>query len=63
MAKPAKPVAVSIDFPGLVTNVDPRDLPAGAAEDQVNITCVQVGELRVRLGMRETLFDSDTTEV
>lgn len=59
MPKPARPIAQTVDFPGLLTNVDPRDLPAGAAEEQLNATCVVIGELRVRLGVREVSFDED----
>ena len=59
MPRPAKPVAQTIDFPGLLTNVDSRDLPAGAAEEQLNATCVTLGELRIRLGIREVVFDED----
>lgn len=59
MPQAARPVAISVDFPGMMTNVDPRDLPAGAAEEQVNATCVVIGELRVRLGVREVTFDEE----
>lgn len=45
------------EFPGLITNVDSRDLPVGAAEDQVNLTCIVTGELRCRLGVREVIFE------
>jgi hypothetical protein len=45
------------DFPGLIDNVDPRDLPPGAADVQVNVCCILLGELQVRLGYREVSFD------
>lgn len=54
-----KPVAVSTDFPGLVTNVDPRDLPSGAAEEQLNLCSMVMGEMRVRLGIRPVIFEDD----
>ncbi len=46
------------DFPGLADNVDPRDLPPGAAEEQVNATAVVAGELAVRLGYRLVTFEN-----
>lgn len=46
------------DFPGLVLNVDRRDLPPGAAEEQTNLACLSVGELSVRRGYREVTFES-----
>lgn len=45
------------DFPGLIDNVDPRDLPPGAADVQINCCCIVLGELQVRLGYREIAFD------
>ena len=45
------------DFPGLIDNVDPRDIPPGAADDQVNACSIVMGELTVRAGYREVLFD------
>lgn len=55
--EPAHPAVLIMDFPGLMTNVDPRDLPTGAAEEQTNLTCIVTGELRQRLGMREVTFE------
>lgn len=49
-----------VDFPGYMQNADPRDYPQGAAELQVNATCLHVGELAVRGGMREVSFESTT---
>ena len=46
------------DFPGLMDNIDPRDIPPGAADDQVNICCIVMGELSVRLGYREVTYDT-----
>lgn len=57
MAEPARPANATIEFSGLMTNVDPRDVTDGAAEVQVNATCVTMGELRVRLGIREVIFE------
>lgn len=44
------------DFPGLVTNVDPDDVPAGAGTTQVNITSQVSGQLRVRRGYKALDF-------
>lgn len=57
MPSSERPVAALVDFPGLVTNVDPRDLPSGGAEEQVNLCSMVMGELRVRLGIREIIFE------
>ncbi len=59
MPEPARPVVVMMDFPGMFTNIDPRDLPDGGAEEQVNATSVRLGELSVRLGIREVTFQED----
>ena len=56
MAEPAKPAVTVVDFPGIATNIDERDLPPGAAEDQLNMTCIEVGEMRTRQGLREVIF-------
>lgn len=60
-AKPAQQVVEAKDFPGLMDNIDPRDIPPGAGEDQVNACCIVQGELQVRLGYREVSTDSDVT--
>lgn len=45
------------DFPGLVLNIDPTDLKAGAAEEQVNITSSRPATLEVRPGFRVVRFE------
>ena len=57
MPDPAKPQVTISDFPGILTNVDPRDLPPGAAEEQVNAVALVYGELAVRRGIREVTFE------
>jgi hypothetical protein len=52
----AKPQAEVGDFPGLQTNADPDDLPAGASTQQVNVSSLVPGELRVRRGLRQVRF-------
>lgn len=46
------------DFPGLIDNVDPRDLPPGAADVQINCCSILLGELQVRLGYAVVSFDT-----
>jgi hypothetical protein len=46
------------DFPGLFAGTDPLDLPAGGAEEQVNVTCLVLGELQVRAGYRVVTFEN-----
>jgi hypothetical protein len=57
MPEPARPASVVADFEGLITNTDPRDLPEGASENQINLVCVEVGELRTRLGIKPVSFE------
>lgn len=45
------------DFPGLVKNTEPRDVPPGGAEEQINACSLVVGELTVRHGYRMVQFD------
>lgn len=59
MGMPARATVEIMDFTGLITNANIIDLPPGAAEVQVNATSVKMGELQVRLGMREVAFDSE----
>lgn len=46
------------DFPGLVTNVSPHDVPPGGTVVQINAACIKPGELTVRGGYREVVFDA-----
>lgn len=55
--QPAKPVLEMNDFPGMLSGVDPRDIPSGAAEEQVNLTCVVMGQMDVRAGIKEVVFE------
>ncbi len=57
---PKEPAAVVRleDFPGMMTNVDPRDAPAGAADLQVNAVCVKAAELQIRGGLKPVVFDA-----
>lgn len=48
-----------MDFPGLVTDVDPIDFEPGMAQDQVNAVSIVRGELQVRRGYRQVQFEND----
>lgn len=56
--KTSDDVTVIRDFPGLVTNADPNDLPQGSAKVQVNVTATIYGEFRVRGGFRTVKFEA-----
>lgn len=47
------------DFPGLMPQADPTDLPPGAAQVQVNVTSHVPGELRSRPGLALVTFEED----
>lgn len=47
------------DFPGLVLNADPREVPPGSGQVQVNVTSEQIGVLQSRRGLRVTTFDGE----
>ena len=57
MPSPSRPAVVLADFPGIATNADPRDIPEGTAEEQVNLCSFVPGEMRTRLGLRPVVFD------
>lgn len=52
-----KPVEID-DFGGLATAVDSHERPPGIAVEQVNITCINPGQLVVRGGYRPVVFDN-----
>lgn len=54
--KPKSQVQIA-DFGGLVTRADPNDVKPGDARIQINVTCITPGELRVRPGLREVIFE------
>ena len=61
MGTPYKGAVVGRQFAGLMSSMDPYDIPFGAAVKQVNMTCVQSGSLSVRKGMRIVKFNSSGT--
>ena len=54
-----KPVNAMTDFPGLILNADPRDIPPGAGQQQVNASSEQAGVLQSRRGMRPVRFEGE----
>ena len=58
MPAPPKQSVIINDFQGLITNIDPRDLPPGGAEEQVNACCIILGQLDIRKGIKEVEFDN-----
>ena len=61
MGTPYKTATIGRTFGGLMSSMDPHDIPFGAAVKQVNLTCVQSGSLSVRKGMRIVKFNSSGT--
>ena len=59
MAERPKARVEMVDFPGIVTAVDPRDMPPGAALEQVNMQSSKIGQLETRPGFRPVTFDED----
>ena len=47
------------DFPGLVLNADPREVPPGAGQQQVNAVSEQIGLLQSRRGLQTVTFDGE----
>jgi len=60
MAMPPHTSANLSDFPGFIDNIDPRDVPDGAAELQVNACSIIMGELTIRRGLQEVTFEPTT---
>lgn len=56
--KPKQRVEIR-DFPGLIIDTDPHDLPPGAAADQRNAVSTDQGQLKSRLGYRKVCFEDD----
>lgn len=55
------PPQVVGDFPGLINNVDGRDLPPGAGQVQVNLQSRVQGNLQTRKGLARISFEQTTT--
>jgi len=59
MSVPARSTVELRDFPGLITNADRYDLPEGAGQVQVNLCSFVMGEMQVRQGIRELVFEGE----
>ena len=55
--RPRKSVEIR-EFPGLVSNLDPTDIPPGYGIVQTNVTCVVEAEMDTRGGYRVVSFES-----
>jgi len=54
-----KSVSQITQFVGLATNIDTLDMPAGGAQEQINVQGLRVGMLETRRGIREIEFDDE----
>lgn len=59
MGLPAENGVVLLEFPGVQTHIDPRDLQQGVAVDQVNLQSTKQGEMSLRPGYRVVTFEED----
>ena len=62
MAKPPDTEVVINDFPGMVEDADPNDIPPGAAVLQLNCMSLIPGKLTIRSGYLPLAFEATTTE-
>lgn len=58
MSQQARQTVAMRDFPGLVTEMDARDLQQGAARVQLNLVC-SPGLLEARGGIARLNFEAD----
>ena len=55
------PVTVRTEtFMGLASGMDAHDLQPGQATIQLNVRCIRAGELTLRGGLQELVFDEDS---
>jgi len=59
MGEPAKKIVEIRDFRGMASNYDPNDIVPGSSQLQININGLQRGQLEIRRGMRQVVFESD----
>ena len=55
--RPRKSVEIR-EFPGLISNMDPNDMPPGYGIVQTNVTCVVEAEMDTRAGYRVVSFET-----
>ncbi len=60
MGEKAQSVVKNDRFSGMVSGVNPHDLPEGAAALLLNVMILRPGELRVRRGLQELRFDEES---
>tara|TARA_R100000278_G_C5333542_1_gene115596 strand:- start:132 stop:464 length:333 start_codon:yes stop_codon:yes gene_type:complete len=48
-------------WPGLVTNASPYAIPPGASSEQVNLICINPGQLITRDGLTAKTYESNDT--
>lgn len=58
MGQPAESAVEIRAFQGMSSNTDPHDLRPGQSAKQVNVAAVKLGELNVRRGLKELVYDS-----
>ena len=59
MGEPTKTMTNIAQFNGMISNMDPRDVPPGQSVRQINVMVTRPGELNVRRGLRELAFDDE----
>lgn len=59
MSEPARTEVAIQNFRGMASNIDPNDVQPGLSEVQVNVNGLRAGELAVRRGLREVVFEGE----
>ena len=59
MSEPARVEVKMTDFRGMASVPDPTDIRPGLSEIQVNVNGYHPGELQVRRGLREVVFEGE----
>ena len=59
MAEKAQSEQEQMKFAGMVSSVDPHDIPPGQAVLQINGMSVRPGELTIRGGLKELSFETE----
>lgn len=59
MSEPARTEVAIQNFRGMASNIDPNDVQPGFSEVQINVNGLRAGELAVRRGLREVVFEGE----
>lgn len=59
MSEPARTEVAIRDFRGMASTPDPTDIDPGFSEIQINVNGFRRGELEVRRGLREVVFEGE----